>query len=241
MTSERPILFSSPMVRAILAGQKTQARRLVGLDTLHRSNTPGYDWTWRGQAPVRSIAQQRRHPGGCWQDVSNERLMSLCPFGTPGDRLWVRETWSPDHRDVYPCISTVYRADCGFTDEEAREHRHCNYERTGERHFECLACAGFRWRPSIFMKRRDSRLTLEVTSVRVERLQDIDGHGAKAEGLRLPECGCEPCRMSATMCTADQGAYAEEFWHLWDAINSKRAPWASNPWVWVVSFKRVTP
>jgi hypothetical protein len=210
--SERPILFSAPMVRAILAGQKTQTRRVV----------TGRGWDQSDYKSVRLLRSDDPRLG-LQAFFFPGHLGVKCAFGAPGDRLWVRETWSPDHRDVYPCVTTVYRADCGFTDAEAREHRHCNYERTGMRHFECLACAGFKWRPSIFMKRQLSRITLEVTDVRVERLQEISGEDCAAEGI---------------------GAYPhletrKNFSALWDSINSKRASWDSNPWVWVVSFKRV--
>jgi len=134
---ERPILFSGPMVRAILEGRKTQTRRVVKPQPAH---IPGI-------GTVLNI------------DTITGRA---CPYGNPGDRLWVREAWA--HRrwmlgDASPNPTTVYRAD-------------------GE---DLKGCA--RWRPSIHMPRWASRIALEVVSVRVERLQDISEEDAKAEGI----------------------------------------------------------
>lgn len=235
---DRPILFSGPMVRAILAGKKTQTRRLLGLDTFGGSATPGYDWTWRGQAPIRSIAQQRRYPHGCWQDVRDADLVRLCPYGVPGDRLWVRETWYCD--DFRAEGKGIHRAD---------ENAKMRAQFLSEMHFraehECrdweagCPCADEQgrgaWRPSIFMPRWASRLSLAVESVRVERLHAITEADALAEGMTYE--GDE-----LTKPTNFDGVRWEpigarlKFTTLWDSINGKRAPWASNPWVWVVTF-----
>lgn len=225
---ERPILFSAPMVRAILDGKKTQTRRLVGLDTMRRSDTPGYDWTWRGQAPIRSIAQQRRHPSGCWQDVSNELLLSLCPYGVPGDRLWVKESYrlrldqdAKKPSDDWWKSGAWYAAD-GSTPS---------------------GCGGGpgKLRPSIHMPRWASRITLEIKSVRVEQLQDISEEDAKAEGC--PGFDPEPADEGGTIYAWKGRSSAPSprahFAGLWDSINHDRAPWASNPWVWRVEFARV--
>lgn len=174
---ERPILFSGPMVRALLAGTKTQTRRMV-----------------RDQDPFDDF--QSLPPLGL-----------VCPYGVHGDRLWVRETWT----DGYPgtADTVLYRA----TYEGRADHV---------------------WRPSIFMRRPASRITLEVSSVRVERLQDITDEDIRAEGV-TPEIASEmaghpihdPCSLRRA-------------WEIgWDGINGKRAPWASNPWIWALTFKRV--
>lgn len=158
------ILFSGPMVSAIRAGAKTETRRIVDLAELGPSTTPGYDWTWRGKAPVRSIAQQRRYPKGCWQDVRDDDLMRLCPYGGAGGRVWVRETWRADD---YAPEETIYRADHLQAAEETR--------------------GIIRWNPSILMPRVRSRLTLRVEAVDVERLRAITDDGARREGvLTLP-------------------------------------------------------
>lgn len=193
---DRPILFSGEMVRAILDGRKTQTRRiarpLLGVDL---------------DAVVWHAHEEAFRP---WL-VGEIGDPILCPYGVPGDRLWVRETWSvlyPQHVDS-PDEPTFYRAD--YTEAQQRE----------------LILPS--WRPSIFMKRARSRITLEIVGVRVERLQDITDEDAKAEGV-YPAPFCE--------WFAPGNEHKEKFASLWGAINGKRAPWDSNPWVWVVEFKR---
>ncbi len=177
-TRERPILFSGPMVRAILDGRKTQTRRVI---------TPQPD----GDFPFR----QR------------------CPYGKPGDRLWVRETWT--HEDSW----------CSGVDCEQPSHV---YHRATESYPDSM-----RWRPSIFMPRWASRIDLEVVSVRVERLQEIGEDDAKAEGVEPSRAGQDERGPVKT--------YRTGFVRAWDTINGKRAPWVSNPWVWVVEFREVQP
>ena len=186
---ERPILFSAPMIRALLAGTKTQTRRIVA-----ERCGPVF-------VPDANLA--------AWNNGARLLSGEPGPYGVPGDRLWVRETFAVSEADA----GVKYRAD-------------------GD------AEGVWRWKPSIFMRREYSRLTLEITEVRVERLQDISGEDAHAEGIVQPRCGCESCQRSATMCPADASSHIEEYMHLWDGINGKRAPWASNPWVWVLTFRR---
>lgn len=209
--TERPILFSDPLVRRILADEKTQTRRIVGLSCFKPSETPGYAWTFRGRAPVRSVAQQLRHPRGCWQDLHHDALLKLCPYGKPGDRLWVRETWA---RLTGNGVRVVYRADAedprtGWEDRPLNHH------------------PPMRWAPSIHMPRALSRLTLEVTGV---RLQEISEEDARAEGV-------EPHPMHH-FCKPER-RLTQAFATLWDSINGERAPWSSNPWVWAISFRRL--
>jgi hypothetical protein len=229
---ERPILFSAPMIRALLDDSKAQTRRVVGLDSLKPSETSGYDWTWRGQAPLRSIAQQRRHPQGCWQDATSARFLELCPNGVPGDRLWVKETHAltggstpQEVRDADAADGVVYRVDnvaALFTGRE-RDGR------------AVLAPTTFgdvvaRWRPSIFMPRWASRITLEVTDVRCERLQSITLADAKAEGVQADPVGIgDVLRMRSAR---------DNYGEVWDSINGDGA-WALNPWVWAITFKKV--
>lgn len=243
-TKERPILFSAPMVRAILSGRKTQTRRLLGLDTFGGSATPGYDWTWRGQAPIRSIAQQRRYPNGCWQDVREADLLALCPYGEAGDRLWVRETWSTATGNGH---RTVYRADLG-TD---RWPPSVDVPREDAKV----------WKPSIHMKRSASRLTLLVESVRVERLHAITEADAKAEGIDrvvvegrdlgwrnyLWHGDREAKRAAVDAWPHQYSTYSSgltpargSFSSLWASINGAES-WDANPWTWVITFSRVQP
>lgn len=177
---ERPILFSGPMVRAILAGTKTQTRRLVKARAL--------EWLGPDMFTPEYVA-----------DPAN----GLCPYGVPGDRLWVRETW----QENTPPSGYIYRADdvAGHID-------------TG-------------WRPSIFMPRAACRIRLEVTDLRVQRLQDISEEDAKAEGVALTET----VREARVWHASHRAAFAG----LWEILNAKRAPWDSNPWTWAITFRQV--
>lgn len=202
---ERPILFSAPMVRAILAGQKTQTRRIVARPFL---------------GPKLSNKRRVYRP-----ELDDERgeMVSLSPYGKPGDRLWVRETWGKSKGNGHRAL---YRADVGTDLWPA------SVELTSEA----------RWTPSIHMPRWASRLTLEVTSVRVERLQQISAADIVAEGVverahDMSHLGFGRCPVSVF----DRRAYLDlvSLWRAgWDSINGKRCPWSSDPWVWVVSFQR---
>ncbi|WP_341959261.1 hypothetical protein [Pseudomonas sp. RC10] len=178
---ERPILFSAPMVRAIVDGSKTVTRREVkkraALDCLAAGFEPAF-LTLSGNA-------------------------DLCPYGQPGDRLWVRETWAE---------VGIAQAD---PDKKWFVYRECDN----------LTDYGGPWKPSIFMPRRACRILLEITAVRVERLQDITQEQAELEGVA--------CDMSAW-------TFRDHFQQLWEAINGAGA-WNANPWVWAVEFKRVKP
>lgn len=192
---ERPILFSAPMVRALLAGTKTQTRRVVKPQPMMVTNHRLAIW----DGPSAALQQQR------------ERMGRGCPYGQPGDRLWVRETWARDDEDG----ALFYRADVGLGGDAD------DWERN-----RLDGVPRYRWRPSIHMHRRASRITLEITGVRAERLQDISEADAIAEGvknsLHLPG-----------------GRFAKEnFAHLWWTINGDGS-WEANPWVWVIEFKRV--
>lgn len=214
----RPILFAGEMVRAILAGRKTQTRRVV------------------------------RDQGGCLDlDDPNDhaQLLSCYDWGRPGDRLWVRETWAID------CLGGA--AD-GDTIESAYEVRFRADEATLEHCYEGprgsvdpyvkLYDQRVRWRPSIHMPRWASRITLEVTGARVERLQDISEVDAAAEGIERSRNGDRPWLGALHPIKGTPKVFygcRQAFASLWDSINGKRAPWASNPWVWAISFRRVEP
>lgn len=197
------------MVRALLSGSKTQTRRLVAIRDFGPSETQGYDWTFRGRY-------------GLWNDVSHARLMEQCPYGAPGDQMWVRETWGYFGGDEY-----LYQQDPGSVLYRADEGRDAA-----------------RWRPSIHMPRWASRITLEVTEVRVQRLQDISEADARAEGVCpffevYENIGRDQCITSGER--AEDAPFRASYACLWDEINGDRAPWAENPWVWAVSFRRVQP
>lgn len=201
---ERPILFSGEMVRAILDGRKTQTRRVVK------------------PQPADDVIVTVANAGGCvalmeyFGDL--DAPMICCPYGQPGDRLWVRETWTQNAVGDY-----LYCADWKNSGYE--------YEGVG-------------WKPSIHMRREASRLTLEVVSVRVERVNAISEDDAYAEGVTLPN-GEPGIVNDAELGRVVKYGHYQQFATLWDKINGQRDKgkyaWARNPWVWVVEFKRVAP
>ena len=208
--AERPILFSGPMVRALIAGRKTQTRRAVKPQPVSVGQTPLISFN-HGRAEISFGPDDRRDDGLRWWS---------CPYGQAGDALWVRETW-------LAVPATAYRHSEGVVQTVNPD----------DLNYAAIYAAGWdrsipKWRPSIHMPRWASRLTLDVSHVRVERLQDISEADAIAEGLEwvapgmwsvvghLPILGHDP-----------RAVYAE----LWDHINGAGA-WAANPWVWVVSF-----
>lgn len=210
LPTERPILFSAPMVRALLEGRKTQTRRICkdamvdhfGEAWPASSTTfDGKEWVarWPEKLQGKTVSDGYKSP-------QEDRIR--CPFGLPIERLWVRETW---RRDDYDPAGVIYAADAPA--DALAETRGI-----------------IKWRPSIFMPRDASRITLEIASVRAERLQDISEADAKAEGCTARTYrdgrGHEPAVV--------------DFRDLWGKINGVGA-WNANPWVWVVEFKRVQP
>jgi hypothetical protein len=221
---ERQILFSGAMVLAILAWTKTQTRRLRGLAKINEA--PG---AWELLGVRDGFAQ-------FYSSSRDAHVFLRCPYGEPGDRLWVRETWAPadcmyqDHDLDEPGV-VAYRADLS-----ARFQHPGRYAEPGAvpaYDLESWNFGSLRWRPSIHMPRWASRITLEVAGVRVERLQEITEEDARAEGIT----GSSPPGDFAMSCEGANG-YVCAFAELWESINGKRAPWARNPWVWVVEFRR---
>lgn len=208
-TKERPILFSAPMVKAILDGRKTVTRRIV---------KPQPKAKHLGYMAVDGGAIQC---GPDYPDGDDDFIR--CPYGQPGDRLWVREAWSRDHAAFYPHFPIIYRADGYDPRDKFDSFQSSVYSPESKRkHY-------FAWRPSIHMKRADSRLTLEIVSVRVERVQEITEADAQAEGF-------EQEHIHGGMY---ETAYSK-FSQLWDTLNAKRGyGWESNPWVWRVEFRRL--
>ncbi len=220
----RPILFSAPMVRALLDDSKIQTRRVVKLDrTLGiEAHADVHMWHDNGNGTW---------DGGCRADggAAATVIRGLhSRYGVPGDRLWVRETW---RTDTQPDGTNGIRfaADDAFIPiqptREMADHWVDAYD--NDKH-------GKDWRPSIFHKRWASRLLLEVTRIRVERLCDITEEDAKAEGVTLSK---NPSHFYFG--AAQQAPHRFEFATLWDSINGKRAPWMADPWTWVIDFKKL--
>jgi hypothetical protein len=176
---ERPILFSGPMVRAILDGSKTQTRRTFKGTTEHKG-------------PYNPAYMEAHQQANGWGRI--------CPYGAPGDRLWVRETWAVQHEYDAAAPSEIAAS--------ARWH----YAATED-------LGGLRKRPSISLPRRGSRILLEITDVRVQRLQEISEEDARAEGAQ---------------------SYRSGFQSLWQSINGPGS-WHANPWVWAIIFRRLEP
>jgi uncharacterized protein YhfF len=183
---QRPILFSTPMIQAILDGRKTVTRRVVKGDGLE----------WLKDFTPEFVA-----------DPANR----LCPYGQPLDQLWVKETFTVlDYEEstkmVHMVFEDVKTQVCQLTDEEWAKYEKWQ-ERTGKK-------------PSLFMFKSMSRIHLEITDVKVERLQDITEEEARAEGVTNPPWE----------------SFVNCFQSLWQSINGPES-WDANPWVWAVSFK----
>lgn len=229
---ERPILFSAPMVRAILEDRKTVTRRPVKGCQIPTEDTAipvGDRQRWS------AIGQKDPRYGFCvFGSTEAECAKELeeyapCPYGKPGDRLWVREAFGLQVRHYG-----------GGTGE------HIVYRATNPDAIYCKSAEGreypVKWKPSIHMPRHSSRILLEITAVRVERLQDISEEQARAEGVRLmrDDSGTWVSREGPGKLVTPWPTAKEAFGDLWNSINGPDA-WGANPWVWVVEFKRVTP
>ena len=215
MVKERPIIFSGPMIRAILDGRKTQTRRVV----------KPQPQLINGKFEM-SSSESDAWPEPCvWLALTPSGKFGLnappyykCPYGNPGDRLWVRETWRPCGDDEMSMAriealrpSIAYKADEEWDNDS-------------------------KWKPSIHMPRWASRILLEITDIRVERLKEISGEDACLEGTGFIDRRGDLCH------AGNHPSYSISiFSRLWDSINGKKpgCSWANNPWVWVVEFKKV--
>jgi len=246
--TERPILFSGPMVKAILASRKTQTRRLV---------KPPPEWTEPGTAWTSGFLGDGSRAGVSWRAHHEEypeegSLLYRCPFGEPGDHLWVRETFrlesnqeflEPGHEPPHADGRPVRRHEEGWWEQP---------------HYRATDPApelddgqgdgpGCRWTPSIYMPRWASRITLEVLQVRIERLRDISESDAAAEGAQhFPDIpSSHPYPRSAhrwsmeSPTNTDQclGSARMAFANFWIQLRG-RDSWDDNPWVWAVTFQR---
>lgn len=215
---ERPILFSAPMVRAILEGRKTQTRRIV---------KPQPDEFMKAL------------DGGKWMWVhdSDERYLNFdtgfCPYGQPGDRLWVRETWGIADEWLHDCETDPPRTIAYRANLAAR-----NFDPVYD--VDTSDWGGWermKWKPSIHMPRWASRITLEITGVRVERLHDISREDCIAEGI---ERVSDADHFAWKDYTGNGQLLSPNFSYqsLWESINCPGS-WDANPWVWVINFKLV--
>ena len=200
--ADRPILFSGPMVRALIDGRKTQTRRTLKPQPDFRGGAGDYhdaeEWGWEDE------------------DGYHVSVLDIAPNGyRVGDRLWVRETWA-----MVPYTAYLHSEGVQMT-AHAGTHEAAIYRAGFDR-----SQGGIRWRPSIHMPRWASRLTLAVTDVRVQRLQEIGEDDAVSEGC--------PCQTDDDLSGMEARGW---FRDLWDSPNAKRAPWDSNPWVVALTFE----
>lgn len=220
---ERPMLFSGPMVRALLDDSKTQTRRVMKTQLVYGLVANLFN----------SWYLPRGDSGGTLYPNGKEKILATCPYGQPGERIWVRETFVQgwDYDPVTDRIQqfdvdgkqlpmkTWYRADgadIGWCDADGWQ-------------------ANTPWKPSIHMPRSASRINLEITQVRIERLQSISESDAMAEGIvRQPDGGYGLADTTHYHATDPRQSY----FSLWEAINGDGSVEA-NPWVWCVTFRRL--
>ena len=231
VVKERPILFSAPMIRALLEGRKTQTRRIVKAENIHAIIPMGQN-CYDPDTDLRSyftIQHTYTDKPGYWAEDLR------CPYGAPGDRLWVKETHmyceasmdslkakngesrivNDTHFEGGPAVEVFYKAHA-----------------SARTRFILEAGSDLKWRPSIHMHRWASRITLEITDVRVQRVEEISGEDAEAEGVTPV-----PVRPIGGGLVPDE-SYREGFLHLFYDIN-KRAKRGENPFVWALTFKVV--
>ncbi|PXV60708.1 hypothetical protein SAMN04487785_102436 [Dyella jiangningensis] len=226
---ERPIIFSGPMVRAVLEGRKTVTRRIVK----HIPWLPGRNPHFSQAMPFVNAGE--------WRIAGSEEMTHgfRCPYGQPGDRLWVRETFKPiasgEVKNGYGEVryGYAYQADSSrrWNARPTTIHDLTGQPSKGPMQFQQRP-----WRSPATMPHRASRITLEVTGVRVERLQAIDRAGALAEGI------VDMSTPSHTAFGVPGASLAQHpvraFQLLWDSINGAGS-WDANPWVWAIEFRRI--
>ena len=205
--TERGMIFNGEMVRALLDGRKTQTRRIIKDCTV-------------GRDQISKFIQIEKKFIGCYPEDVPELIRECCPYGIPGDRIWVCETW----------------ADAGASAPDLKLYR-ANYPEHVPSIYENVPPAKeIRWTPSIHMPRWASRILLEITDVRVERLNAINEHDAQAEGVAKLRGGFWKHYQPGW--TQHQLSARGSFVTLWKSIYGDES-WNSNPWVWVIKFKRI--
>ena len=214
----RPILFNTEMVAAIIDGRKTQTRRLINPQPTFKDGTGFY---WKGY--MYGI-------GSDYAETVRNFTRTNCPIGCVGDQLWVRETYCygriDEHDSTEPASRYLYVDDSDYGDGQTYPIYKQMVLSDG------IECDEVKWKPSIHMPRSASRITLEITKIRVERLNDISDKDAKAEGFDYSH---NPSVIRMGRATDDAKT---NFSNTWKAIYGTDS-WEQNQWVWVIEFKRV--
>ncbi|HDX9124217.1 TPA: hypothetical protein RQO71_001361 [Klebsiella michiganensis] len=216
---ERGMIFNAEMVRAILDGRKTQTRRIMKPQP-EPCPRGGHWWPSNVFKTMLHVEDEMQNGKGVWGGIVGD----ACPFGDVGDRIWVRETW----------------AEAGASAPDLKLYR-ANYPEHVPSIYENVPPAEeIRWTPSIHMPRTASRIQLEITDVRVERLNAISEEDAEAEGIDMEALydsqDCYDCIADHNM--TGRPTVTGAFKYLWESIYGEEG-WKSNPWVWVIEFKRV--
>jgi len=232
---QRPILFSGPMVRALLDGSKTQTRR-VG-----KIQSPDFVGLKAEAVTHATLGCQIQATHDAFPGRGTARhAICACPYGKPGDQLWVRETWQGPLLEEYEVDADADWQSANRI-HQYQNPAHCAFAADGGSPPEFIDSDDNiqrRWRPSIHMPRWASRITLEITGVRVERLQDISIEDAKSEGAWWPDESIVS-KVAEYFSIDHLGANPYNAYQmLWESINGPDS-WDLNPWVWVVSFRRM--
>ena len=214
---ETGLMFKAPLVRAILEGRKTQTRRIVKWKGLQKGLYLGFSGLRAGKTGDNWVLESNTPTSSEWRCTPTP-----CPFGKPGDRIYVRETWNPDP----PCDGTwAYTQWAGCRQgqiegvpKQFRTPEHCMYAASTD--------AELVWTPSVHMPKWAARIWLEITGVRVERLLSITEADAKAEGAVLKNSPA-----------AHLTSYRRGFQELWESTGGD---WPANPWVWAIDFKTIS-
>jgi hypothetical protein len=225
---ERPIVMQGHSIQSILAGIKTQTRRVI---KPQRPAVVGYKPAISGEHWIETLPVSGDFGRGHIETTISGDSIKV-PYGKIGDRLWVRETWCLNHPEIDPQPPKDGRPE--------HDKRTCWYFATepsveGEDNKSP-------WRSPLLMPRWASRLTLEITKIRVERLHDISAEDMLAEGVsaqRGPTPPSDGLRVGCSLGMVGVTALKANWREGWDKINGKRAPWSSNPWLWVIDFKKV--
>ncbi|HDZ3043585.1 TPA: hypothetical protein RST63_003790 [Klebsiella pneumoniae] len=222
---ERGMIFNADMVRAILDGRKTQTRRIMKPQP-EPCPRGGHWWPSNVFKTMLHVEEEMQNGQGGWGGLVGD----ACPFGDVGDRIWVRETFCPVDDTQYGGEKWVdYRATPKF-------------EASHPAGWDCAPndAEALKWRPSIHMPRWASRILLEITVVRVERLNAISEEDAEAEGIDMEALydsqDCYDCIADHNM--TGRPTVTGAFKYLWESIYGEES-WKANSWVWVISFKRV--